>query len=132
MLVGQPALTALLTHPDLRGLNASVARRIELGPLAADEISGYVMHRLSIAGAHTRIEFDEAAIARLHELSEGSPRLVNVLCDRALTRGQAASAAVIDARVDRRRGGGSRSRSSAGDGPGAVDSLWRSSCCSRC
>jgi general secretion pathway protein A len=53
VLVGQPALTGLLLHDELRGLNAS-ARRIELGPLAADEISGYVMHRLSIAGAHTR------------------------------------------------------------------------------
>ena len=54
------------------------------------------MHRLSIAGGHTRIEFDEAAIARLFELSAGSPRVVNLLCDRAMTRGQAASAGVID------------------------------------
>jgi general secretion pathway protein A len=96
VLVGEPALTALLQHADLRGLNASVARRTELGPLAADEISGYVMHRLSIAGAHTRIVFDEAAIARLFALSGGSPRSVNLLCDRALTRGQAVSAGVID------------------------------------
>ncbi len=96
VLMGQPALTALLKHGDLRGLNASVARRTELGPLAADEIASYVMHRLSIAGAHTRIEFDEAAIARLFELSAGSPRVVNLICDRAMTRGQAASAGVID------------------------------------
>ena len=96
VLVGQPALTALLKHGELRALDASVARRTELGPLAPDEISNYVMHRLSIAGGQTRIEFDEAAIARLFELSAGSPRLVNLLCDRALTRGQAASAAVID------------------------------------
>jgi general secretion pathway protein A len=96
VLVGQPALTAVLQRAELRTLNASVARRIELGPLGADEIAGYVMHRLSIAGAHTRIEFDAAAIARLFELSAGSPRVVNVICDRAMTRGQAASAAVID------------------------------------
>ena len=97
VLVGQPALTALLQHADLRVLNASVARRTELGPLAADEISSYVTHRLSVAGARTRIEFDEAAIALLFALSGGSPRVVNLLCDRALTRGHAASAGVIDA-----------------------------------
>ena len=110
VLVGQPALTALLKHADLRALNASVARRTELGPLGADEISGYVMHRLSIAGAHTRIEFNDAAIARLYELSAGSPRVVNLLCDRALTRGQAASAGVIDLGLIEEGGGRSRSR----------------------
>jgi type II secretory pathway predicted ATPase ExeA len=95
VLVGQPSLTALLEHADLRALNASVARRTVLGPLAADEIAGYVMHRLSIAGANTRIEFGEAAIARLYTLSEGAPRIVNLLCDRAMARGQAVSAGVI-------------------------------------
>ncbi|MCU1383123.1 MAG: family ATPase, partial [Acidobacteria bacterium] len=97
VLVGQPALTTLLTHGDLRTLNASVSRRIELGPLAADEVGGYVMHRLTIAGANTRIEFDGAAIARLFEISGGSPRVVNLVCDRAMARGHQASAAVIDA-----------------------------------
>jgi general secretion pathway protein A len=96
VLVGQPALTYVLTVADLRALDASVSRRIELGPLAADEVSSYVMHRLTIAGANTRVEFDEAAIARLYELSAGVPRVVNLLCDRALTRGHAAVAAVLD------------------------------------
>jgi len=95
VLVGQPALTSLLDNPELRALNESIARRSELGPLAADEIAPYVAHRLSIAGAQTRIEFDEAAIARLFELSAGSPRVVNLLCDRAMTRGHAASAEFI-------------------------------------
>jgi type II secretory pathway predicted ATPase ExeA len=96
VLVGQPALTSLLKRSDLRPMNAGVTRRIELGPLGADEIAGYVMHRLSVAGGNTRVEFDEAAVARLYELSEGVARVVNILCDRALTRGQQTSAAVID------------------------------------
>ena len=96
VLVGPPALTSLLQRPELRSMNASVTRRIELGPLGADEIAGYVMHRLSVAGGNTRVEFDEAATARLFELSAGVPRVVNVLCDRALVRGQQTSAAVID------------------------------------
>jgi general secretion pathway protein A len=95
VLVGQPALTSLLDNPELRALNASIACRSELGPLAAGEVAPYVAHRLSIAGARARIEFDDAAIIRLFELSAGSPRAVNLLCDRAMTRGQAASAEFI-------------------------------------
>lgn len=97
VLVGQPSLTALLKQSELKGLNATVARRAELGRLALDEIPAYVTHRLSIAGGDTRVEFDDSAIARLAELSEGLPRSVNLLCDRALTRGHTASAAVITA-----------------------------------
>ena len=96
VLVGQPALTTMLKHAELRALDAGVAQRTVLGPLEAGEISSYVMHRLSVAGAHTRIEFDADAIVRLFELSAGSPRVVNLVCDRAMTRGQAASAGVID------------------------------------
>ena len=123
VLVGQPALAAVLMHADLQQLNASVARRTELGPLGADEIAGYVMHRLSIAGAHTRIEFDEAAVARLFARSAGVPRVVNLLCDRAMTRGQQSSAGVIDgalieaAAVDLDLG------APAGDRPGVLVSL---------
>jgi general secretion pathway protein A len=96
VLVGPPSLTKVLAHRDLRPLHSSVNCRARLGPLAADEISSYIRHRLSIAGANTRVEFDEDAIAHLFELTAGSPRTVNLLCDRALTRGQVASAAVID------------------------------------
>lgn len=96
VLVGQPALTSLLKRSELRSLSAGVTRRIDLGPLGADEIAGYVAHRLSVAGGHTRIEFNDAAIARLSALSAGVPRVVNLLCDRALARGQQSSAGVID------------------------------------
>jgi general secretion pathway protein A len=96
VLVGQPALTALLKRPEQRRLNAGVTRRVELGPLGADEISGYVMHRLAVAGGDTRVEFTGAAIARLYTFSEGVPRVINLLCDRALSHGQQSSAGVID------------------------------------
>jgi general secretion pathway protein A len=96
VMVGQPALTARLESPETRTLNGSVSHRVELGSLAAGEIAPYVKHRLSVAGANTRVEFDEAAITLLFALSGGSPRTVNLLCERALTRGRNASAAVID------------------------------------
>ena len=84
VLVGQPTLTARLKHPDLRGLHASIGRRIELGPLDAEEVSGYVAHRLRVAGGPA-IVFDGSAIAALFALSAGTPRVVNLLGDRAVT-----------------------------------------------
>ncbi len=97
VLVGQPTLTAMLKRSELRLLNEEVAVRSHLGPLAADEIAGYVMHRLGVAGSGSRVDFDDGAMARVHELSDGIPRVVNLLCDRALSRGFEASASVIDA-----------------------------------
>ena len=96
VLVGQPSLTKRLKHPDLRGLDRSIGQRLMLAPLGPDEVSGYVAHRLSVAGSQGRIAFDEGATAALFALSAGVPRVVNRLCDRAMTRGQQASAEVID------------------------------------
>ncbi len=96
VLVGQPTLTARLASAETRALSGSVTHRVELGSLAAGEVGSYVKHRLSVAGANTRVEFDESAIASLFALSQGLPRTVNLLCERAMTRGHGASAAVID------------------------------------
>ena len=64
VLVAQPSLVETLRTPALRRLDASIARRLELGPLAADEISGYIRHRLGLAGTTPRVEFDEPALQR--------------------------------------------------------------------
>jgi general secretion pathway protein A len=95
-LVGEPALMKRLAHPELRALAQRIALRAELDPLVGDEIGQYVMHRLAIAGTHPRVEFDAMAFARLRTLTGGVPRLVNLVCDRALTLGYSASATVID------------------------------------
>jgi type II secretory pathway predicted ATPase ExeA len=96
VLVGRPGLTALLKRPELQRLDERVAVRCELGPLAADEITAYVRHRLASAGVTPRVEFDEDVSARIYELSHGVPGVVNLLCDRALSRGHKTSASVID------------------------------------
>ena len=75
------------------------ARIAEKRDLAPDEVLGYVVHRLSVAGSSSRVEFDDAAVLRLHQLSGGVPRTINMLCDRALTLGCTLSASVIDARL---------------------------------
>jgi type II secretory pathway predicted ATPase ExeA len=95
VLVGDPELLSLLKRRDLRPLNEHVAVRSVLGPLAADELPGYVKHRLTVSGG-LRVEFSDAALARIHELTEGVPRAINLLCYRAMARGYEASANVID------------------------------------
>jgi len=92
VLAGQPQLSTLVGAS--RPAVPSVA--CTLGGIAADEMGGYVMHRLRVAGDSPRVEFDDEAIARLNALSGGRPRIVNILCDRALANGFATSASVID------------------------------------
>jgi type II secretory pathway predicted ATPase ExeA len=96
VLVGEPGLVSLLKQEALRPLNAQVAVRSVLGPLLADEVDGYVRHRLGVVGNSSRVEFSGGALARIHELTRGVPRVVNILCDRAMSRGYEVSASVID------------------------------------
>ena len=96
VLVGQPSLVALLRQPENRVLQQRVAVRAVLGPLPPDEIGSYVQHRLAIAGG-SRLELADEALARIHRLSSGVPQVVNLLCDRALARAFAVTAAVIEA-----------------------------------
>lgn len=96
VLVGQPALLHLLERAEVRAVQQRVAVRARLMPLAADDVLGYVQHRLMVAGGDGRIEFDPPAIARLHDVTSGVPRLVNIVCNRALTIGYHTSASIID------------------------------------
>jgi general secretion pathway protein A len=96
VLVGESSLLETLRRPELRPLAERVSVRRRLDPLGPDEILGYVQHRLGVAGSRGRIEFDDGAIARLSELSDGVPRDINRLCDRALQKAYEGSESVID------------------------------------
>ena len=98
VLAGKPPLARLLDGKKRHAspLAKSVSLRCELGTLADDEVGGYVMHRLRVAGAHPRVEFTDAAFARLYTISGGNPRLLNLLCDRALAGGFAKQASEVD------------------------------------
>ncbi len=102
VLVGEPALTTLLGSTDLRPLDVLVALRTELHALAPEEVGGYVAHRLAVAGSTGRIQFDEDALDSVYALSQGVPRAVNLICDRALTIGYRTSAALIDNEIVQR------------------------------
>lgn len=83
LLIGQPELRSLMARPELRQLAQRVTARYHLAPLTAEETTRYVSHRLEAAGAKEPL-FTPGALRRIHRLSGGVPRLVNVLCDRAL------------------------------------------------
>ncbi len=83
ILIGQPELRELLARNDLRQLAQRVTGRYHLSPLDREETLGYIRHRLGVAGASQDI-FSERALAEVHRLSSGIPRVINVCCDRAL------------------------------------------------
>jgi general secretion pathway protein A len=83
ILIGQPELREMLDRTELRQLAQRVTGRYHLDPLSADESASYIRHRLRVAGATSDI-FSPAALREAHRLSRGVPRLINVICDRAL------------------------------------------------
>jgi general secretion pathway protein A len=83
ILIGQPELRTLLDQPDLRQLAQRITGRYHLSPLSREETAGYVRHRMRVAGATTET-FTPTALAEIHRLSHGIPRVINVIADRSL------------------------------------------------
>jgi general secretion pathway protein A len=83
ILVGQPELNETLQRNDLRQLDQRVASRYHLRPLKKHETEAYVVRRLTVAGV-ARPLFTKEAFAAVHRNCHGFPRLINILCDRAL------------------------------------------------
>ena len=84
ILIGQPELRAMLARPELEQLAQRVIARFHLGALSETETTQYIQHRLSVAGMTSAMPFRREAIQRIHQLSRGVPRRINLLCDRAL------------------------------------------------
>lgn len=83
MLVGQPELATLLARPDLRQLAQRITARYHLMPLEEVETREYITHRLRVAGCPAEV-FDLAALREVHRRAHGIPRLINIICDRAM------------------------------------------------
>ncbi len=94
MLVGQPELSDLLARPDLRQLAQRITARYHLMPLAESETGEYIRHRLRVAGNDQEI-FLPAAVREVHRHSGGVPRLINIICDRALLGAYGSNSRVI-------------------------------------
>jgi len=83
ILIAQPELREILALDELRQLAQRVTGRYHLEPLSREETSQYIDHRLKVAGALGEV-FDDAAKQEIFNLSGGVPRIINVICDRAM------------------------------------------------
>jgi len=84
VLIGQPELQQLLRRNELRQLAQRVTARYHLLPLTKAEVVLYVAHRLQVASGNSSI-FTSTALSSLFQISGGIPRVINLLCDRAMT-----------------------------------------------
>jgi len=101
ILIGQPELRELLARNDLRQLAQRITGRYHLKPLTRDETAQYIEHRLKVAGALGEV-FDSGAKKELFRLSQGVPRLINVICDRALLGAYSVESRRVNKRLVRR------------------------------
>ena len=94
VLVGQPELKDILKRQDLRQLNQRITAGYHLQSLELEETRSYIHHRLLVSNGQQDI-FKETAIRKIYQLSSGIPRLINILCDRALLGAYSINSTVV-------------------------------------
>ena len=99
VLIGQPELRRMLGKPELEQLEQRVIARFHLDALSLEETSHYIAHRLAVAGLKGASPFNPRALARIHKLSRGIPRRINLLCGRALLGAYAGGIALVNRRT---------------------------------
>ncbi len=110
VLVGQPELKDLLTSSSMQQLNERIAVRFELRPLDHKDVQGYVEHRLVVGGGRGGDpRFTNSAFSGIYKYSQGIPRRINAVCDRALliayvNEKRAISRAIVAKAIDDIRG----------------------------
>ncbi len=85
VLTGQPSLDDLLDAPGLTQLRQRARLRQRLDAMVEAETVDYIKHRLAIAGGDSDEIFEPETLSEIHRLTSGIPRLINTLCDTALT-----------------------------------------------
>jgi len=84
VLFGQPELQEKLRGKNLRQLDQRILVRYCLLPMEPEEIKPYVRHQLEVAEVDSQVEFSALAVNKIYEITRGLPRMVNVLCERAM------------------------------------------------
>lgn len=101
ILIGQPELRTLLARDEMRQLAQRVTARYHLEPISREEASAYIQHRLQVCGISHNI-FKKDAIDVIQQLSGGIPRLINVLCDRAMLGSYVEGQSRVDSKIVRK------------------------------
>jgi general secretion pathway protein A len=101
LLLGQPELREKLARPELRQLAQRITARYHLEPLGREEIGAYVAHRLEVAGGRAHL-FPSACLKGIYKLSGGIPRMINIICDRALLGAYVEGTEKVDKKILRR------------------------------
>lgn len=96
VLIGQPELQETLSMPSLRQLNERITVRYHLPSLDRINVTGYVNHRLAVAGNNGRLRFTPYAYRLIYNFSQGIPRRINAICDRCLLVAYTNDSFVID------------------------------------
>lgn len=97
VLVGQPELKQRLASNNLRQLRQRITVRYHISPLTREQVAVYIDHRLKVAGSDGRVVFGTDAVKLVHKYSQGTPRLINALCDNVLLAGYVARTMSMDA-----------------------------------
>lgn len=100
VLVGQPELRRRLNSPSLLQLRQRIGVRFHINPLEKEEVDKYIYHRLKVAGAEDNsIHFTQGAVDAIFRYSGGIPRLINLVCDKALLSGFVLETKLINAEI---------------------------------
>lgn len=99
VLAGQPELLEKLKLPELRQLRQRITAHCRTLPLTSEQTYGYINHRLQAAGATLESVFSSDAVKAINFYSKGTPRVINLLADRALLNAGATQVRPISASV---------------------------------
>ena len=98
IILGQPELLAILSRDEMRQLAQRITARFHLNPLSSNELKAYISHRLAVAGSNVQL-FHEKTINKLYRYSKGVPRVINILCDRALLGAYVQNRPYVDVQI---------------------------------
>jgi len=102
IFVGQLELGEKLKSPSMRQLNQRISVRFETKPLNKEDTQRYIRHRLAMAGGAPRLRFGAGVFRSIWRYSKGYPRLINLICDRALLAGYTERSFIITRKLVRR------------------------------
>ena len=97
-LVGQNEFKDILMDDRNKSVRDRITTSYQLDPLMKTEVFNYIRYRLRVAGT-TNMIFTPDAVREIHSQTRGYPRLINILCDRALVTGYIKERQVIDAGI---------------------------------